>query len=842
MIAIFSRLRNLLGLSLLLSLSLSTSFSQGTNITGKVTDANTGDPVPFANIIFINTSIGTTTDFDGNYVLETNNPTDSITASYIGYKPKNRPLLKGRSQVVNFQLEEDVISLQEVVVMAGENPAFEILRRVVENKDRNNKNSLEAYQYETYTKIEVDVDNISDKLKQRKVMRKISQVMDSVEQIAGEDGKPILPLFISESISEYYVRNNPHLRHEKILKTKISGVGIEDGSLTSQFVGSSFQEYNFYNNWMTIVSKEFVSPIVDSWRLYYEYDLTDSLDVEGHYCYRLDFFPKSEQDLAFKGMMWITRDEYALRRIDVTVSKSANLNYIEKIKIQQELEPTSAGPWIPTKNRVLIDIGEITNKSAGMLTKFYTSNRNIVINKLHDNKFYDRPILLAEDYNVGSDDEYWNTKRHEPLSDTELHVIKMIDTLRNIPVVKTYTELLKIAFNGYKKVGKVDIGPYLSAYANNTVEGQRFQLGFKTNISFSDKWIFGGRLAYGTNDEKFKYQGFTEYIASRAKWTKFGIYHTKDIDQVGLAEDDLLGNSVFLTASKFGDLIKPYEYKEGKVSFERELIRGLSQKVIFKHREYRPILEYFPFAYYEDPNASDLVLKTNFTTSEVILETRFAKDELHIQNDNERVSLGTRKWPIVTLRYTHGLKGVLNSNFDYQKLALNIKKNIKMGFFGTSNISLLGERIFSELPYPLLKAHIGNESSFYTTAAFNLMNYSEFVSDEYVAVKYRHYFEGFILNRIPLMKKLKWRLLATTNILYGSLSDNNKAIIPPTDEMGNAIQQPGALSATKPYVEVGYGIENIFKVIRIDAVHRITYLDNPEVNKFGIKLSFQFIL
>lgn len=817
------------------------STAQERIVSGKVTDATSGDPVPFANIVFQNSTIGTTTNFDGKFSISTTMSFDSLMASYIGYKTKVKLVAKG-NQTINFQLEEDVVSLQEVVIQAGENPAFEILRNVVKHKKENNKAKLDAYEYETYTKIELDVDNISEKFKSRKIMQKITQVMDSVEQLAGEDGKPILPVFISESISNYYYRKNPELKKEHILKTKVSGLGVEDGSFSSQYIGSTFQEYNFYKNWLSIVSKEFVSPIADGWRVFYEYDLTDSLYIDDHYCYRIDFSPKSKQDLAFTGTIWITKKEFALKQIDVTINKTANLNYIEKIKIQQELEPTTAGAWIPSKNRVLLDIGEITKNMAGMLAKFYTSNTKIVINKPKDISFFDLPIVVSEDYKMDNNKEYWDKARHEPLSDAELNVYSMIDTLVNIPVVKTYTEIIRIAVEGYFEAGPIDIGPYSSVYANNTVEGHRFQLGFRTNFNFNKKWVFGGRLAYGTNDEMFKYRIFTDVILSRTKWTKVGVSYTEDIDQVGLTEADLLGNSVFLAASKFGTLVKPYNYKEARFIFEREMVKGFTQKIIFKNRVFNPIDGDFDFAYYTNPEDVNSDIAANFSSTEIVFESSFTPGQVYLQAENERLILKSGKWPAITVRYTQGFKGALSSDFEYQKLALNVKKSFKMGFFGVSKLSATGEHIFSKLPYPLLKVHIGNQSSFYTTAAYNLMRFSEFVSDQYVSVKYNHHFEGFILNRIPLINKLKWRLLGTANLLYGNLSEQNKNIIPPFDLEGDIVKQPGFLRSTTPYLEVGYGVENIFKVGRVDFLHRLTYLDNPEASNFGIKISFQFIL
>ncbi|NJN41319.1 MAG: carboxypeptidase-like regulatory domain-containing protein [Flammeovirgaceae bacterium] len=515
------------------------SQAQVTTVQGKVTDSNSGDPIPFANLVFTGTTIGTTTDFDGNYLLKTSTKVDSLRVTYIGYKSKTKPIVNAKSQVVNFQLDEDIINLQEVVVLAGENPAWEVMRRVIKNKPENDKRKLIAYEYDTYTKVEIDVDNISDELREKKIMKKITMVLDSVDRIAGEDGKPILPLFISESISKIYYRDNPSLKKEFVEKTKINGLGVEDGTLIAQVIGSSFQEYNFYQNWLNIVSKEFVSPIADGWRLYYEYDLTDSLFIGNHYCYRLDFFPKSEQDLAFNGTLWVTKNGYAIKQLDVTVTRTANLNFIEKIKIQQELEPTTLGPWLPVKNRVLVDVGELTKTSAGMLAKFYTSNKNFVVNAPHSAKFYERSIEMAEDVRMYEDEKYWDTLRHEPLSLTEKNVIKMIDTLQNIPIVKTYVDLIKIAVNGYMKAGPLDIGPYIFTMAINDIEGLRLQSGFKTNIKFSNKWILGGQLGYGFVDEKFKYSAYVRNIISRKNWTTLTVRYRNDLARIGIEDEHL---------------------------------------------------------------------------------------------------------------------------------------------------------------------------------------------------------------------------------------------------------------------------------------------------------------
>jgi len=813
-------------------------FSQAVTVSGRVTDVATGDPVPFANVFFQGTQTGITTDFDGYYTLTSNQHYDSIVVRYVGYKTKTKTVTLELQQEIDFQIEEDVITLHEVVFRAGENPAFSIMRNVVKNKDKNNKQALEAYEYASYTKIEVDVDNISDKFNSRKVVRNITSIMDSVRQIAGEDGKPVLPVFMSEALSRYYYKKNPEFKHENIIKTKVSGIGITDGTLTSQFIGTTFQEYNFYRNWLNIVEKEFISPIADGWKGYYEYDLIDSLLVGDDFCYRLDFFPRRKQDLAFSGTIWITRDEYALKQIDATINRSANLNYIERIKIQQELAVTPAGPWLPVKTRVLIDVGEITGKMAGMLAKFYVSNKDIVINEPRPDDFYELPIVMEEDIRE-YDDDFWEAERHDPLTDTEISVYEMIDTMKAIPFIKVSTELSKFAANGYIPVGVFDLGPYSTMFAQNNIEGYRFGFGLRTNLKFSRKVVLEGSLGYGTLDSRWKYGAGVKYILSRSPWTTIKLGHKLEIDPIWILNEEVGPQSLFYAYSRFGTLSSPFAHQLSFLRFETQSGRGWVNRLYLRHQLYDPE---FDFRYIKGTDTNGVVMGSNFSTAEISVETQYARDELFVINDNERLSLGPVRYPSIKLRYTLGVKNIFGSDFSYHTLYAEIKKNQKMGIFGSSLFTLSGSNIFSALPYPLLKAHVGNETPFYISFANNLMDYFEFSSDHYGALRWRHHFEGLVLNRVPLIRLLKWRLTAHTDVIYGGMrKENIDLVVPGVNPAGEPVM-PFYTFDHRPYVEVGYGVENVFKVLRVDAFHRLTYLDRSDVRKFGIKFSFQFIL
>lgn len=837
-------------LLLLITTCTGTGWGQ-TIINGRITDAKTGDPIPFCNIFFKGTTVGTTSDFNGFYSITSSNPGDSLVASYIGYQQRIKIISRGIKQEINFQLVEDIHQLSEVVFVASENPAFAIMRRVIENKKLHDKRGLESYEYESYNKIEIDLDNLTDKFRERNIVQKVKKVIDSVDQIAGEDGQPILPFFVSESISRFYYQKTPEQRKEHIIKTKISGVGVDDGTLVSQVIGSTFQEYNFYQNWLNIWDKEFVSPIANAWKAYYDVYLMDSVVLDGFFCYRIEVFPKREGDLAFTGSIWIDKDTWALKQADLRIDKIANLNYIEKLKIQQELVPTEAGPWIADKSRVSTDfqfMGEfgISNQAAGILAKFYTSNRDIMVNKEYKGNFFDQSITMEED--VGEFEEaYWVENRHAPLTVAEENVIQMIDTLADIPTVRRLSNAITYISTGYiDNIWIFEIGPIPLFFASNNLEDYRFRLGGITSIKFSRKFVFSGYAAYGTGDDRWKYKVGFDYIISRKPWTRIGISRGYDIQQAGLTFDDVFSNIGLITFESYFRNIEhemPFYLTENNIHFQTDIKKGITQKVQFRQRDYKLINldSTFNYSYRVNPTEGGASpLRSDFSTSEISFETRWGKDEIWLIDDNRRFSLGPRKYPVFTLRYTLGLKNVFSSDFNYHKLSANVYKPVKMGFLGVSNFNLTASKIFGTVPLPLLYGHLGNESPFLVSTAFSTMGFSEFFSDQFISLRYRHQFEGFILNTIPLFKKLKWRLVANANILEGKVSKENEAIHSLVGENGLPTQPLRSLRS-KPYVEVGYGIENIFRVLRIDAFHRLSYLSDRTGSAFAVKFSLQFV-
>lgn len=818
-------------------------------IKGKITDASNGEAIPFANV-FLKTDKSTTvpTDFEGYYtlILKTATENDTISVAFTSYKTKNRLLKVAQKEnntyILNFQLEEDIKEIETVVIKSGEDPSFPIMRKLLENKDKNDKRRLEEYEYDSYVKVEVDMDNISDKFSKRKIMRQVKGAVDSLGGFNNEEGKPLLPLFLSETISKFYYQKSPQRSKETVIKTKVEGVGFGDDSPITQILGNTFQEYNFYQNWMSVLGKDFISPLSDSWKTHYNYYLADtSAKVGDNTCYQIEVVPRRKADLAFDGVIWVDKATYALKQIDVTVTKDANINFVEKIKIQQELKQTTEGAWLPTKTRVLVDIAELTKNSAGFLAKFYISSRNIVLAKKYPAKFFKQAIEMDPEAKL-SDDAYWIKNRHDSLTPAELKTLKLIDTIQNVPMVKTYTNIIKVLSSGYITMGAIDFGNYGFTYAFNDIEGHRYRIGMRTNDKFSRFFEIKGYGAYGVADNRFKYAGQLRFLPYRKNWTEIIVSHLNDITQASNNSDGLASSGAFLASLNFGAVSRrsPFYLTENKITVQTDLFKGFTQSITFRQRQYDQIGGSTNYAYNAGTNFD--VKEGDFASTELIFESRLAKREKFYYAGNYRRSLGTAKLPILTFRYTKGFSNVLGGGFEYDKINLNIEQNLGLGILGRMYYSINGSYTPSKLPFPLLEVHVGNRGVFYNFYGYGLMNFLEFVSDRHLALNMEHNFQGLLFNRIPLLKKWKIRNFFVTNILMGSLSTANQKLLPNTDIFGNALQQQTTSLRTDPYVEVGYGISNIFKFFRVTFLHRATYLDSPNIRRFGVFFSARFEL
>ncbi len=823
-----------------LLLTTSRLLAQQVTFKGRVTDAETGEGLPYVLITIYKTPYGAEADEEGNYSFEAViRPGDSISVNYVGYQKVRRPVsAQPTAQTLDFALELDAAMMQEIVVTIHENPAFAIMRKVVSNKEVNDPRKLIAYRYDNYSKMELSIDNLGPKMQKKKFMRAIERELakDSMRLEKGKDGKPILPVLFSETISKVY-RNREGLKSkEEILVVRNDNVGLTSGKLVKPMLYSTFQESNFYLNRINILLSDFQSPIADGWHLLYDYELVDTVLIDGDSCFQINVKPKNPRDLAFTGTIWIADSTFALKQLDLSTNQKTKLNFVESIKIFQLNRSTSSDCWLPAKTRIELDLSNMTHWKLGLLARLTTYADNVVVDDPKPDKFFRDGLIEMEDaLDRGRE---MDRLRKDTLSVYEQNFRNSIYTIRQVKPVKRYVTLANILVTGYWRIGKVELGPSLALFNKNNIEGIRTSLGFRTNHFFSRKIIFKGNAAYGFYDQVFKYSAGVDYILDRRPWTVIGYEHRYDMDQVGVNFETVGNNQIFYSFTKNGVMKGPYYNRTNYFYAQTDLRRGLTQRIAFRYRDFVPS---YPFEYITSSEPSGGVTSSSFNIAEIVLDTRWGKDEFRFIDGNNRVSTGAKRWPIVNLKNVIGMKDVLNSQFNYYKVGLLLSHNFPIGILGRTYYDVSVGKIFGTVPYPILETFMGNESYFYSTIAFNQMDYFEFVSDTYGALRLRHYFGGLFFNRIPGIRRLKWGFLMTSNLAFGSMTDKNYALTPLTDQQGNNLRPFYTLNE-KPYWEVGYGIENIFKVFRVDFVHRLTYLDHPDVRKFGIKVSFQVAL
>ncbi|AMR28264.1 hypothetical protein A0257_14990 [Hymenobacter psoromatis] len=856
---------SLLLLSLLLTGRL--AVAQRMTLSGQVVEAASGEPVPFASIFVPHTSTGITADIEGRFKLTVADTPDSLAASSLGFLTLRKKLTDAPQQTILFRLRKGGgVALGEVFISSRqpENPAFRILREVQKHKPENERTALRSAEYTSYNRIEVSLTDLPKSMANRKVVKDIRALAVRQGATAAADPDAPLPLFASEVGSKVYVKYGPPMHHrEDIQHKQMRGAGPREGSVLSQMLGSNFQNFDFYPNWQNILGKDFISPISAGGRLTYDYDLLDSLLVGQDMCYKIRVTPRRSHDLAFSGTIWITKQGYALRRIDVIASEHANLNFVTDLRIFQELTPPAQGPGLAARTRLVVAI-QPGEKQAALRVRFTTVNSDFQRNVSHDGSFYDQPIVSTV-MEPGTDSEtsglmsgllpkgeaegYFDKNRPDTLSLSERQTFAVLDSARELPSVRNTLDWIDLFINGYKRVGgtnsQIELGPIINTFAYNNFEGARFRFGFRTTPAFSRNLVLQPYVAYGTRDGRMKYGLRANYIAERRHWTVFGGEFRHDVEQVALLDNDFLPeNNLFVAAARWG------RFTEGRVilrnlavaSVQRDLFHGFTQMLSLRYQGIAPL---HPFSYYDTPNqGTNAPLGRNLSLSEVVVESRYAPDENLVQAENRRRAVGLKKWPVFTFRYTLGSRNLFDdSNHPiYQKFNLLVTHSVSAGHFGRLAYRVEGSYIPNTVPYIILKTPLGNETPFFNVNSFNLMRYFEFVTDRSVSLRLDHHFEGVILNAIPVIKRFNWRLVATANGLYGGLTQANQNLLPPFDMNGNPLVRLHSLNSAVPYLEAGYGIENIFKFLRVDFIHRLTYRDLPNAHNFGVKLGAQFRL
>lgn len=798
-------------------------FAQKTIVKGFIIDASTKETIPFVNISFPGTSIGTISENDGSFYLETNLHIDSLSVSYVGYETQMFKIKKEKFTELNIKLKPVDMVLDEITVFAGENPAHRIFRNIIKNKNKNNPEKLEYFQCEVYNKLQLDLNNITDKFQKRKVFNKFQFVFD-LKDSSEVLGKSYLPVFLSENYSHYYYQKRPERKKEIIIANKISG--IENKSY-SEFTGQMYIDVNMYNNYIDVFGKQFVSPLSNFGLMTYKYFLEDSSFINNKWCYNITYKPRRKQERTFYGNFWVNDSTWAIVKINARISKDANINYVKDLILEHEFDLFFDSVWFKTKDKLLVDIN-LLEKAQGFFGRKLTIYKNLNLDRpntahlFSSNQLHEAVIIDT----VPDDDiSYWNSVRPEKLSEKEEQIYEMVDSVKNVPIFRTFTDIIYLLAYGYYIHNNFEYGPYFKTYSFNPIEGNRFRVGGRTSNAFSTNLMLYGHIAYGTKDNDFKYGLGALYMIKKNPRFTIDLFYENDLALLGqsvnaFSEDNILASILAIRPND--NLLNLEQYR---AELEKEWFTGFSNTIRLFYGVLLPS-DKIPFE-----NMANNQSWTNLVACEVSLKTRFAFNERFLSGEFERVSLGT-PYPIINLDLTVGFKDVFNSDFDYYRANFKIHQGVDVGLLGYLKYTVQFGKIWGEVPFPLLILHEGNETYALDAKAYNLLNYYEFASDFYQSIYIEHKFQGLFFNKIPLFRKLKWREIVQVKFLNGSITEKNRRVW----DFSSTLGELDVL-----YVEAGVGIENIFKLIRIDAIWRLSNLEKNNIQKFGIKAKLQFI-
>lgn len=841
----------------LLFLSSLLAFAQHTVIKGKVTDVESGETLPFANITYeVDGKIyGTASDINGNYRLESDLIFDKIKVNYAGYKPYETKIQRFTTQTINIKMASVYITLPPAEIRAQRkvkekykrkgNPAVELIRKVQKNAEKNSLTGFDYYQYDEYSKLEMGPSNLGDSIATTGILRGISFVGDNIRP-SELTGRNYLSMYFVETLSKTYYRKEPRALTTEVTDSK--------DVLLSKFMDFTSMEavidnwigfVDVYQKNVSLFNNEYTSPMSPLAVAFYHFYIVDTVDYENENCIVLSFTPANQMDMGLCGSLWITNDSsYMVKKVQLQIPKHSGTNFVEAMMFQQEYRKEGS-IMIPTRYSLVADIFYLGVALHGKRSGVFS---NIVINNALPDKFYAGKTEKTRSkgfYDHRDDEEYWKARRADSLSVHEKRIAEDNERLKHALGFRLIAgTALAIGYN-YIDAGPIDIGPVFNMLSYNQIEGTRIRFGAKTNTRFHKHIFLEGFVAYGFKDDKVKYRGQFMYS-----------FNDKVNNQwefpMNLLTVSYLHDVTIPGQSMFG-----YNIKDDHDRLGRSFNRQSNTRMVFVDKfrmmydiESQYQIGYKFYAEYEEQRPlGDLVYETNdgriynpFSTNSVGFEIRFAHNEKVFQIHQYRKQLASSVSPVFAIGYSLTGK-YLGSDYEVHRIQAMFSKRWFLSILGVADLKINGGAVLGQAPYPLMFVHRANQGIYYDELGFNLMNYYEFVSQYYVQGIFDYNFNGFILNRIPLIGKLKLREVLSLRAVWGGISDENNPANGnanlfkfPTKENGESMTYT---LEKEPYVEGSIGIANIFSILRIDFVKRFSYLDHPDVDDWGIFFSLK---
>ncbi len=781
-------------------------------LVGKVVDAFTKEPIPFATLTWNLSKKGVVADSVGHFKLNRSTfPKDSLMVSYVGFEPNKYALHFLKKDTLLLTLDY-LNANSEAVVKSKFNKGLRWWKLVVDHKEENNPYTYPAYSCELYNKLELDLNNINkNSFSNIKFLKPFAFLLDNIDSIT--DLRPFLPVLMTESLSDYYYSNVSKNSREVIKAAQSHGIKNE---ALLQFIGGVNQKMNIYENYMKTFGKEFISPISEFADQYYKFKGADTQYIKGERIFHLLFSPLREGENTFNGDAWIDSKTWAIYKINLNISKTADINFVNRLSVIQEFIKLDNGKMIFSKDKITADISPLPNDKLTFIVRKSISYKKfkLALEEINENlKLNNKKneVVLLENASK-TQQETWTTIRHDALNRNEQSIYKSIDTLKSIPLFRAYTRNIEFIVDGYRRFGKFEIGPWYKWISGNQLEDKRLRFDLATTSLFNKNLKLSGYLAYGIKDEKFKEKIAVQYKIPSIKGAMLQLSYLNDLDngRVRFSEEDVSIDNIFSQILRRPTIPQKFlGEEEFKVSFTKEWESGISNSLTLARTEYNPYTPLPSKTIYQ--NGTNIAI----VNSDLMYRIRYAPGEKKL-NTNRRVIRIKGNQPIFEFRISEGFKDVFSSAYQFTKIHAGIDQKVRIPNFGVLTYNAYAGKIYGDsLPFMLLELHPGNEVYVYNKNGFNLMNRFEYYSDAYAGFQIEHNFEKKLINLIPLLRKTKIRQFWTLKGVWGEMNTANRSFN--RTELG-----PYQLRSLKSkfYLEYGTGFDNILRFFRIDFVWR----------------------
>ena len=826
------------------------------NIQGVVTDSLTNEPIPYLSVFYEGKGVGSITDNDGNYKVETRKGWNKLTFSAVGYVTKVVNIIPGVTKNLNVRMRPDDIMLDEVVVKPKRekysrknNPAVELMKKVIAHKKNNKLSENDYYQYNKYQKITMSLNDVTPEMLEKGMYKKMPFLKDQIE-LCEETNKFILPISVDETASQKIYRKHP--RSEKTIIKGMSSTGVNElfatGDMLSTVLKDVFTDVNIYDNDIRLLQYPFISPISSSDAIsFYKFYIMDTTFVDKDKCFHLTFVPNNSQDFGFTGHLYVLADSsYTVKKCTMNLPKKSGVNFVDNMDIIQEFEQLPNGEWVLKTDDMIVEM-TLMKIMQGFQIRRTTRYSDYAFDELPQQLFKRKGAEIKEADAMMRGDDFWNQYRPVPLTQTESSMDMLVKRLEQMPGFKYVIFVLKAFIENFVETGtkehpsKVDIGPVNTMISNNYIDGLRLRMSAQTTANLNPHLFFKGYYAYGFKDHRSKYMGEVEYSFNKKEYLprefpKNSITFSYQYDVMSPTDKFLKTDKDNVFVSFKTSTVDQMSYVRNiALKYENETQFGLKTTVEVKHSTDEPT---GGLAYITNDDQKTLV--PEIQTMEASLAFRYAPGETFVNTKQRRIPVSFDA-PVFTLSHTAGFKGVLGGEYNYNLTEIGLYKRFWFSSWGKIDMFVKGGAQWNKVPFPLLIMPAANLSYILQRETFNLINNMEFLNDRYASLDVSWDLNGKIFNRIPLLKKLKWREAIGFKMLYGHLTDKNNPMKHPGDsELFLFPTRDGrptsfVMDPKTPYMECSVGIHNIFKILHIDYVRRLNYLDHPDANKWGVR-------